>query len=117
VLIEEGHPHSFPANCSITDIVFYYSFLIKMTKLEQDQYPRAEKTMMFILPDTVFIRAANTSFKQFIKLAPGHTSIWLLQVRFPPARICSFPLLSSLLAPQQFKRCLLQLELQAAGSV
>lgn len=43
-----------------------------MTKLDSDQYPRAEKTMMLILPDTVFIRAVNISFKQFTKLAPGH---------------------------------------------
>lgn len=82
--------------------MFYYGFLIKMTKLDPDQYPRAEKTMMLILPDTVFNRAANISFKQFIKLAPGHISIWLLQVSLLPACVCSFPLMSSLLAPQQF---------------
>jgi len=51
--------------------MFYYGFLIKMTKLDSYQYPRAEKTMMLILPDTVFSRAADISFKQFAQLAPG----------------------------------------------
>lgn len=96
-----GHPHAFPANSSITDMS-YYGFLIKMTKLDSDQYPRAEKTRMLILPDTVFIRAANRSFKQFTKLAPGRISVRLLQVRLPPACVCSCPLTSPLLSPQHF---------------
>lgn len=72
-----------------------------MTKLHPDQYPSNGQTVMLILPDTAFIKAANISLKQFTKLAPGHISMWLLQVRLPPACACFFPLMSSLLTPQQ----------------
>lgn len=60
--VMEGHLHTFPAHCSITDITFYYAFPKKKTKRDPDQYPRAEKTMMLTLTDTVFNRA-NISFK------------------------------------------------------
>lgn len=41
---------------------FIMLFPTKMTKWEPDQYPRAEKTVMLTLTDTVFNRA-NISFK------------------------------------------------------
>lgn len=80
-----------PAICSNTDILFYNGSLIRMTKLDSDQCPRAGKPMMLILPDTVFIRAANVSFKQFVQLAPGHVLIWLLQVQLLSSAFALFP--------------------------
>lgn len=72
-----------------------------MTKLDPDQYPRAEKTMMLILPDTVFSRAADISFKQFAQLAPAMSRAGCC--KSDPCSLHSLlPLPPFLLTPLQF---------------